>query len=121
MNDKSMMKAGLLGSLVAAVCCFTPLLVVMLAGVGLSAITGWLDYVLFPILFASLGLVAQALYVQAGRIGISPKPVITILIIVLSVALFWLDFRYALRLSIGAVLAVVLYAFWLRRRASRAS
>lgn len=43
-------KTGLWGSIVAAICCFTPVLVVALGFVGLAAITPYLDYVLFPLL-----------------------------------------------------------------------
>ena len=40
--------AALAGTLVVAFCCFTPLLVVLLGAVGLSAFTPYLDYVLLP-------------------------------------------------------------------------
>jgi mercuric ion transport protein len=47
---------------VAAVCCFTPLLVVLLGLVGLSAFAGYLDYVLFPALAAFIALTLYALH-----------------------------------------------------------
>lgn len=43
MNDKTLLRRGLIGSVIAAICCFTPLLVVVFAGFGLSALVGWLD------------------------------------------------------------------------------
>jgi len=43
-------KTGLWGSIVAAICCFSPLLVVLLGFIGLSAIAPYLDYILFPLL-----------------------------------------------------------------------
>ncbi len=43
-------RTGIIGAVVAAVCCFTPLLVVLVSTVGLSALVGYLDYVLFPAL-----------------------------------------------------------------------
>ncbi len=43
-------KTGLWGSIVAAICCFTPVLVIALGFLGLAAITPYLDYVLFPVL-----------------------------------------------------------------------
>ena len=49
-----LLKSGLGGALFAALCCFTPLLVVVLAGAGLSAVTGWLDYVLLSVLIIVL-------------------------------------------------------------------
>lgn len=42
--------AALIGTAVVAVCCFTPVLVILLGIVGLSAFTLYLDYVLVPAL-----------------------------------------------------------------------
>jgi len=42
--------AALTGTIVVALCCFTPILVILLGAVGLSALTPHLDYVLFPAL-----------------------------------------------------------------------
>lgn len=121
MNEKTLLRRGLIGSVIAAICCFTPFLVVVVAGVGLSAIVGWLDYALFPLLFASLGVVAHALWLQAGKPGRCPKNVIITLVVVLSAGLIWLEFRFALRISVAAALAVAVYAIWLRRRVRLAS
>ncbi len=118
MNQNKQFRRGMIGAIIAAICCFTPLLVIVVAGVGLSAITGWLDYALFPMLFTSLGVMAHALWVQAGRPGRCPKNPIIVGVVVLSALLFWLEFRFALRLSIGAVLALLLYPVWLRRTAA---
>ncbi|WP_411892762.1 mercury resistance system transport protein MerF [Yoonia sp. SDW83-1] len=41
---------GGIGTLVAAICCFTPALVVLLGALGLSALVGYLDLVLLPLL-----------------------------------------------------------------------
>ena len=49
MNDK-LLKMGIVGTVIAALCCFTPILVVLFGFVGLSAIVGYLDYVLLPAL-----------------------------------------------------------------------
>jgi len=43
-------KAGLWGSIIAAICCFTPVLVVGLGLIGLAVFTPYLDYLLFPLL-----------------------------------------------------------------------
>ncbi len=115
MNDKKLLRRGLIGSVFAAICCFTPLLVLLVAGAGLSALVGWLDYGLFPLLFASLGVVAHALWLQAGKPGRCPKNLIIVVIVVLSVLLIWLEFRFALRISVAAALSVALYAVWLKR------
>ncbi len=56
MNEKRLLRVGVVGTVVAALCCLTPLLVVLLGTVGLSAAVGWLDYVLLPALAAFLGI-----------------------------------------------------------------
>lgn len=61
-NDRTLLRTGIVGSVVAAICCFTPALVLLLGAVGLSAWLGWLDYVLFPALAVFLGLTAWAVY-----------------------------------------------------------
>ena len=113
-SDKKLPRTGSIGAAIAAICCFTPALVVLVGFAGLSAIVGWLDYGLFPILFASMGLVAYALYLRSGRKGPSPTAVIVVAVVALSAFLFWLEFRYALRISIAAALAVAAYAYYLR-------
>ena len=112
-SDK-MLKGGIIGSSIAAVCCFTPLLVIAFTGAGLAGLIGGLDYVLFPLLFGSLGIVALALYQRAGRPGPSPKAIIGVLVVVFSGLLIWLEFRYALRISVAALVLVLGYWFYLR-------
>jgi len=109
---------GLIGAAVSAICCFTPLLVIALAGIGLSALTGGLDYVLFPLLFGALGVVAYASWMEHGRPGRSPATIIAAATILATSALYWLEFRYALRLTAAAALAVVAYWVLLRRSAA---
>lgn len=57
----ALLKVGLIGTVFAALCCFTPILVVMVGAVGLSALTGYLDYVLFPMLGLFLLLTLYAI------------------------------------------------------------
>ena len=45
-----------------ALCCFTPILVVLLGSVGLAALTGYLDYVLLPALAIFIGLTCYAVW-----------------------------------------------------------
>ena len=47
-------RAGLWGSIIAIICCFTPALVIALGFLGLAAVTPYLDYILFPLLTISL-------------------------------------------------------------------
>jgi mercuric ion transport protein len=56
-----LLTTGLVGSAVAAVCCFTPLLVGVLGVLGLGGLTGYLDYVLVPALAGFLGLTFYSL------------------------------------------------------------
>jgi mercuric ion transport protein len=67
-KNRKLLCTGAGGTIVAAVCCFTPVLVVLLGAVGLSAWLGWLDYVLFPALGFFILLTLYALYRQ-HRIG----------------------------------------------------
>ena len=48
MNNRGLLRTGIIGTVIAALCCFTPILVILLGTVGLSAMLGLLDYVLFP-------------------------------------------------------------------------
>ena len=50
MEGNKYFKTGLWGSIIAAICCFSPALVVGLGLIGLAALTPYLDYVLFPVL-----------------------------------------------------------------------
>lgn len=56
------MKTGIIGAGIAAVCCFTPILVIGLGAVGLSTWLGWLGYVLLPALVLFVGLAAWSLW-----------------------------------------------------------
>ncbi len=61
MKEKTLLRTGFVGSAVAALCCFTPILVILLGTVGLSAWLNWLDFVLLPALAGFLGLTAYVL------------------------------------------------------------
>lgn len=50
MNDKKLLTTGIIGTVIAALCCFTPVLVILFGAVGLSAVVGYLDFVLLPAL-----------------------------------------------------------------------
>ncbi|MEM5503159.1 mercury resistance system transport protein MerF [Ahrensia kielensis] len=50
MSNNKLLATGLIGTLIAGLCCFTPILVIFLGIVGLSSIIGYLDYVLLPAL-----------------------------------------------------------------------
>ncbi len=68
MNDNRLLKTGIIGSVIVALCCVTPVLVVLLGALGLSAAVGWLDFVLLPALAVFLAITGYALWKrsQAG-------------------------------------------------------
>jgi len=113
------MKKGLIGTIVAALCCFTPVLVFLLGGLGLSAWLGWIDYLLFPWMFASLGFLAHALFLKSGKKGPRPHTIIVLAVVVVTALLFWLEFRFALRISLAAAASVAAYGYYLRSGATR--
>ncbi len=64
MANSRLLKFGIIGSVILALCCFTPVLVVLLTAVGLAAMIGMLDYVLLP----ALGIfIVITLYALAKR------------------------------------------------------
>lgn len=65
--SRRLLRVGLVGAVVTAVCCFTPVLVVLLSVVGLSSLTGYLDVVLLPALAAFLGLMGYAAWTRSSR------------------------------------------------------
>ena len=56
-----MLKTGIIGTVVAALCCFTPILVVLLGAIGLGGAVGYLDIVLLPALVIFVGITLVAL------------------------------------------------------------
>lgn len=56
MKPKNALIASLTGTIVIALCCFSPILVIGLGVIGLGAWTGYLDYVLLPVLGILVGL-----------------------------------------------------------------
>jgi mercuric ion transport protein len=68
--SRRLMIGGAAGTVITALCCFTPILAVLLPAVGLGAWLSGADYVLFPLLAVSLGLLAFGLYRRrAGATG----------------------------------------------------
>jgi mercuric ion transport protein len=60
-SERKLLKVGVIGAGIAAICCFTPALVVLLGVVGLSHLSGVLDYVLLPALLVFVGMIIYAL------------------------------------------------------------
>ena len=62
MDNRTLLRTGIAGSVVAALCCATPILVILFGVLGLSAWAGWLDYVLIPALVVFIGITIYALH-----------------------------------------------------------
>jgi mercuric ion transport protein len=59
-SEKGLLRFGIVGVAIAALCCFTPVLVILAGVVGLSWLVGYLDFVLLPALFFFIGLTVYA-------------------------------------------------------------
>ncbi|WP_299861040.1 mercury resistance system transport protein MerF [uncultured Hoeflea sp.] len=62
MSNNKLLRLGIFGTLITALCCFTPILVIVFGALGLSAVTGYLDIVLLPALGAFVLLTVYALF-----------------------------------------------------------
>ncbi len=67
MNTRTLLRAGIAGTVVAALCCATPVLAILFGIVGLSAWVGGLDYVVIPALAMFIGLTLYAVKTPARR------------------------------------------------------
>lgn len=58
-------RAGIIGAVIAVICCVTPLAVVVLGALGLSAFAVWIDVIAVPavLIFGTIAIVA---YVKRG-------------------------------------------------------
>ena len=61
MKDR-LLQIGIIGTIIAAICCFTPVLVVLLGVVGFSALIGYLDIILLPALAIFVVITGYALW-----------------------------------------------------------
>ncbi len=66
-TNKKLLTTGVIGTGVAALCCFTPVLVILFGAIGLSAWLGWIDYVLFPALGIFVLLTIYAVYQRSRQ------------------------------------------------------
>ena len=60
-QNTKLIGTGVAGALLSMLCCFTPVLVVLLSALGLTAFVAKLDYVLVPLFVASVALAIFAL------------------------------------------------------------
>ncbi|WP_288902385.1 mercury resistance system transport protein MerF [uncultured Sneathiella sp.] len=73
MKNETLLKVGIIGTVVAALCCFTPVLVILLGAVGLSAALGLLDMVLLPALALFIAITVYALWKRKKQLSSSPR------------------------------------------------
>jgi len=66
-RDDGLLRVGIIGTLVTALCCFTPILALLLGAIGLTALLAGLDYVLLPALAGFLALTAWAAWRRRRR------------------------------------------------------
>lgn len=59
-KKNGLLATGIIGTVVTLVCCFTPILVILLGAAGLGAFTGYLDFILLPVLAVFAGLTLYA-------------------------------------------------------------
>ena len=62
MNDRSLIATGGIAAVLAAICCATPILAILLGGIGLTAWIARADYVVMPVLAMGVALVGFGLY-----------------------------------------------------------
>ena len=65
-DNTELLGVGIVGTVVAALCCFTPALLLLLGAIGLGWLTGYLDYVLVPTLAFFIGLTVYAIGRKRG-------------------------------------------------------
>ena len=74
MSEGKLLKVGVIGAVVAAICCFTPALAVLLGALGLSHLLGVLDYVLVPALLIFVGLIIYGLIRRSRAVAERAEP-----------------------------------------------
>ena len=62
MKNRTLLGTGIFGSIIAAICCFSPVLLILLGAIGLSAWLAWLDFVLLPALAIFLAVTVYAAF-----------------------------------------------------------
>lgn len=68
-NRVTLLRIGIVGSIVSALCCFSPVLVVGLTAIGLVSVLGWIDYVVLPSLAIFFTLTVYALWKRKHAIS----------------------------------------------------
>ena len=64
LDRRKLLATGIVGSTLAAICCLTPALAVLLGAIGISAWLGWADFVLLPALGLFLAMTVYGLFLR---------------------------------------------------------
>lgn len=62
MNDKALLRTGIMGTMIAALCCGTSVLALVFGALGVSAWLAYADYVVLPALIVFLALTGYAIH-----------------------------------------------------------
>lgn len=62
-----LLRVGIVGTVVTAVCCFTPVLALGLGAIGVAVAAEWLDLVLLPVLGLFIGLTVVAAWTREPK------------------------------------------------------
>ncbi len=73
MNDRSLIAAGGIAAVLAAICCATPILAVVLGAIGLTAWIAKADFVVLPVLLLGVVLVGFGLYRRQSATACTAK------------------------------------------------
>jgi mercuric ion transport protein len=71
MAPKRLLATGIIGFVLSMLGCVTPILVALLAAIGISGSVGWLDYVLLPAMAAFAGLTIYAVMCRRRGVNVS--------------------------------------------------
>lgn len=73
MRNRTLVRTGAIGAALAAICCATPLLAIVLGGLGLTAWLAKADYVVIPALLICLGLIGLGLHRRHNDASCAPS------------------------------------------------
>ncbi|MDA9009339.1 mercury resistance system transport protein MerF [Alphaproteobacteria bacterium] len=65
-SDK-LLKTGIIGAVIAVICCLLPPLAILLGFVGFSAIAGYLDFVLIPAIIVAVVMIGYGLWKKSKQ------------------------------------------------------
>ncbi|MFG1423124.1 mercury transport protein [Roseixanthobacter liquoris] len=69
MSDRALVRAGMVGAILAAICCAAPFLAVGLPLAGLGAWLAGAGLVVLPLMVAGLGLAAWGIHHRRARVA----------------------------------------------------